>query len=121
VERLRAAISVVRAEPPTMLRGDLNETIDDAIGLVPSGAVPVVFHSAVLNYLLPQARVDFATRLRQHRDVVWISNEGPGVVEGLTTELRPPATADSAGFFITALDGSVVGISDPHGSWISWQ
>lgn len=104
-----------------MLHGDLIDTIDDAIAVAPTGATPVVFHSAVLNYISRNDREPFADRLARHPDVCWISNEGPGVLDGVATDLRPPSGANSAAFFITALGGTnVVGISDPHGSWISW-
>ena len=117
--RLRAAISVVRADPPTMLKGDLVDTIDEALALVPPAATPVVFHSAVLSYISREDRKRFADGIATHPDVVWISNEGPGVIDGLTTDLRPPRGASSAALFITARNGiDVIGISDPHGSWI---
>lgn len=41
-----------------------------------------------------------------HPDVVWISNEGPGVIDGLATDLRPPPNVASAAFFITARNGT---------------
>lgn len=119
--RLRAAMSVVADDPPTMLAGDLVDKIDTALALVPSGATPVVFHSAVLNYIAVEHRTRFAEKIAQHPDVVWISNEGPGVIDGLETSLQPPATAANAAYFITARNGTdVIGVSDPHGSWISW-
>lgn len=121
LERLRAAMSVVISDPPVMLRGNLIERIDEALSLVRADVTPVVFHSAVFNYIPPADRQQFARRLDPHPGVVWISNEGPGVVDGLTTDLRPPSHATSAAYFITGRDGTrAVGISDPHGSWISW-
>ncbi|MCP3855438.1 MAG: DUF2332 domain-containing protein [Actinomycetia bacterium] len=119
--RLRAATSIVAHDPPVLLRGDLVETIDQALALVPSGATPIVFHSAVLNYISSEDRKRFAEQLSSHTEVVWISNEGPGVIDGLASHLRPPLGAGSAAFFITGRNGSdVIGISDPHGTWISW-
>lgn len=78
LERLRAAMSVVLPDPPSMLRGDLVDRTPDALALVPSGVTPVVFHSAVLNYIPPARRVGFANQLDGYPDVVWISNEGSG-------------------------------------------
>lgn len=119
--RLRSAASIVAHDPPTLLRGDLVETIDDALALVPSDATAIVFHSAVLNYIPGENRRRFAERLAPHPEVVWISNEGPGVIDGLASDLRPPTGAGSGAFFITGRNGAdVIGISDPHGSWISW-
>jgi len=121
LERLRAAMHVVADDPPTLIVGDLVDTIDDALALVPEGATPVVFHSAVLNYVSRDDRHRFAARLDQHLDVVWISNEGPGVLDGVTTDLVVPEDARSAAHFLVVLGGSdVVAISDPHGTWLRW-
>jgi len=117
LERLRAAMRVVADDPPTLLV----DTIDDALALVPDGATPVVFHSAVLNYVSRADRQRFAARLDEHPDVAWISNEGPGVLDGVTTGLIVPVHARSAAHFLVVLGGrDVIGISDPHGSWIRW-
>lgn len=119
--RLRAATQVAVEDPPTLIAGDLVDTIDDALGLLPEGATPVVFHSAVLNYIGRDDRRRFAERLAARSDVVWISNEGPGVLDGVTTDLAVPGHAGSAAHFLVVLGGrDVVGISDPHGSWIRW-
>ncbi len=40
-----------RREPTELLRGDLEDTLDAALALVPDGATPIVFHSAVLYYV----------------------------------------------------------------------
>ncbi|MCP4222654.1 MAG: DUF2332 domain-containing protein, partial [Actinomycetia bacterium] len=68
--RLRAAMAMARHDPPLMLQGDLVDTIDDALALVPTGATPVVFHSAVLNYISRADRKRFAERLARDPDIV---------------------------------------------------
>ncbi len=111
----------MRADPPVLLSGDLIERFGEAISLVPTDATPVVFHSAVLNYVPVDTRLEFADLVQRHGDVVWLSNEAPGVMAELTTRLTPPRFASGAAFFVTARSGSdVIGISDPHGSWIRW-
>lgn len=119
--RLRAAVQVVADDPPTLLRGDLVDTIDDAIAMAPPESTKVVFHSAVLNYLDPTARVEFAERVRRHPRTVWFANEAPGVLEGVTTELLPPSSASARAFFVLS-EGTrrTFGISDPHGTWLRW-
>lgn len=120
--RLHDAASIVAGDPPLMLTGDVVEEVDHALDLVPAGVTPVVFHSAVLNYLDPTDRGRFARRLLDRDDLVWMSNEAPGVVEGVTTSLRPPAGAPAASFFVVGLGGTrAVAISDPHGGWIMWS
>ena len=121
LRRLRAAAAVAADEPPRMLTGDLVDTIDEALSHVPSGATPVVFHSAVLAYLDRPHRARFAGRLRDHPDVIWIANEAPGVMDNATTELQPPPAASARAFFTVSLGTTTaVAISDPHGSWIRW-
>jgi hypothetical protein len=121
LRRLRAAASVVAGEPPRVLAGDLVDTIDEALSHVPPGATPVVFHSAVLAYLDRDHRARFARRLRDHPDVIWIGNEAPGAMDNVTTELKPPPTANARAFFIVSLGTTAsVALSDPHGSWIRW-
>ena len=118
--RLRAAASIVASDPPKLLRGDLEDTLDAALALVPDGATPIVFHSAVLYYVSEEGRRRFAAQLDRHGGLVWVSNEAPGVVDGLTTNLRPPATATRAAYFVIGRGHRAVGIADTHGSWISW-
>jgi hypothetical protein len=121
-QRLRAAADLVAEEPPEMVRGDLVETISGVLDSIPGDVTPIVFHSAVLNYLDPSSRLAFATQLRRHPRAVWISNEAPGVVASLGIDLTPPASASSRSYFILGIGGrSVAGISDPHGSWLRWS
>ncbi len=120
--RLDAAAEIVAADPPQMVRGDLVEVVGECLHAIPADVTPVVFHSAVLNYLPPDARHAFAIELTAHPRSVWISNEGPGVVESLETDLAPPATAKAKAYFVLGVDGKrVEAISDPHGSWLRWR
>lgn len=121
-QRLVAAAAIAAKDPPELIAGNLLDHVGDLINAVPDGAVPVVFHSAVLNYLDPSDRKAFARIVRSHEAAVWISNEGPGVVDAVTTPLRPPSQAMSKAFFVVALNGArSVAISDPHGRWLSWR
>lgn len=119
--RLRAAMKLVAQDPPTLLAGDLVDALGEALGLVPAGATPVVFHSAVLNYVGRSDRRRFAERIAAHPEVWWISNEGPGVLDDVETDMGVPDGASSAAHFLVVLGGrDLVAISDPHGSWIRW-
>jgi len=119
--RLRAAMQVVASDPPTLFAGDLVDRLDAALAAVPAGATPVVFHSAVLNYVGRDHRGRFAEVIADHPEIVWISNEGPSVLDGVATDLGVPGGAKSAAHFLVVLGGvEVVAISDPHGSWIRW-
>jgi hypothetical protein len=71
----------------------------------------VVFHSAVLNYLLPERRGAFEQIVR-NLDAVWVSNEGLGVLPEV--DARLPSGLDVKGF-ILARDGEPLALTEPHG------
>ncbi|MCG3042853.1 DUF2332 domain-containing protein, partial [Streptomyces sp. S1A] len=118
LRRLRDAVRVARAEPPHLVRGDLNETVRDLVASAPAGATPVVFHSAVLAYLPPGAREAFAETMRT-LPAHWISNESPGALPSVAGRLPRPAPADRASF-VLALDERPVAFTGPHGQSLEW-
>ncbi|MEU3567718.1 DUF2332 domain-containing protein [Kitasatospora sp. NPDC036755] len=118
LERLRGAVRVARAEPPLLVRGDLNATVRELVAQAPAGATPVVFHSAVLAYLPPEAREEFAATMRELPGH-WISNEAVSVLPAVARRLPRPAPAGS-GLFALALDERPVAFTGPHGQSLDW-
>ncbi|MFJ2810577.1 DUF2332 domain-containing protein [Kitasatospora sp. NPDC087271] len=118
LERLRGAVQVARAEPPHLVRGDLNATVRELVAQVPAGATPVVFHSAVLAYLPPEAREEFAVTMRGLPGH-WISNEAVSVLPTVERRLPHPAPVGS-GLFALALDERPVAFTGPHGQSLDW-
>ncbi|GAB7186350.1 DUF2332 domain-containing protein [Kitasatospora sp. Ki12] len=118
LDRLRGAVRVARAEPPLLVRGDLNATVRELVARVPAGATPVVFHSAVLAYLSPAAREEFAATVRQLPGH-WISNEAVSVLPAVARRLPRPAPTGS-GLFALALDERPVAFTGPHGQSLDW-
>ncbi|MFF7989593.1 DUF2332 domain-containing protein [Kitasatospora xanthocidica] len=118
LDRLRGAVRVARAEPPLLVRGDLNATVRELVAQVPAGATPVVFHSAVLAYLSPAAREEFAATVRELPGH-WISNEAVSVLPAVARRLPRPAPAES-GLFVLALDERPVAFTGPHGQSLDW-
>lgn len=118
LERLRGAIQMARTEPAHLVRGDLNEKIQDLVAKTPEGATPVILHSAVLAYLPGEARDAFA---RTVRDLPghWISNEGAGALTAVRERLPRPAPEDAA-VFVLALDEHPVAFTGPHGQSLDW-
>ena len=108
-DRMRAAADVVATD-----------RLDDALALVPDEAIPVVFHSAVLNYFDAAERQAFVARVTGTPRVVWLANEGPGVLDGIRTRLDVPSAEPSNGYFILCTDGQPAAVGDPHGAWIRW-
>lgn len=116
--QLAAAIEVARTDPPILVAGDLNETVDELITKAPSTATLVVFHSAVLAYLDRASRAAFVAKM-QRGDAHWISNEGPGALP--TTEgVLPKSPHPSRALFVVAHNGNPLAYADGHGRSLHW-
>jgi hypothetical protein len=115
-QRLAAAVASARRDPrgaPPVCRGDLLTDLPELAAQAPAGANLVVFHSAVLAYVEPAAREQFAGAVRE-LGATWLSNEAPGVVPGLPGEFR-------GGTFMLARDGRTpLALTDGHGNWVQW-
>jgi hypothetical protein len=75
VARLRAAINIARRNPPNVMRGHLLTGLSQLVVTAPKDATVVVFHIAVLGYVVPQsAREQFAATVNE-TGAEWISNE----------------------------------------------
>ena len=97
-----------------MHRGDLLTGLPALAALAPADATLVVYHSAVLAYVTPAGRRQFAAIVRG-LGAVWLSNEGPGVVPGV------PIPPHQGAPFVLARDGSTpLALADGHGTWLQW-
>ncbi|MFF1904972.1 DUF2332 family protein [Kitasatospora sp. NPDC058218] len=119
LERLRGAVRIARAEPPELVRGDLNATVRQLVARSPEGATPVVFHSAVLSYLPPAAVEDFAATMRTLPGH-WISNEAPATLPAVARQLPDHSVTSGRAAFALALDGRAVALTGPHGQSLDW-
>ncbi|MGW5454192.1 DUF2332 domain-containing protein [Nocardia sp. NPDC003979] len=115
--RLRAACEIVAADPPILVTGDLNERIAELVRAAPPDSTVVVFHSAVLTYLPPEARERFRTTVRS-LPCHWISQEGTGVLPWLSGRLPPRASEEAR--MVVALDEVAAAFADPHGRSLDW-
>jgi hypothetical protein len=117
--RLAAAVDLARADPPRVVRGDLNEQLPALAAEAPGGATLVVFHSAVTAYLSDIDRERFVATVRELPGR-WMSNEGPRAVPGVAATARrdpPPGPAP----FLLALDGRAVAWAESHGRALWWH
>ena len=115
--RLHAAIDIARRDPPRVVRGDLLTDLARLAATAPNDATLVVFHTAVLGYVLPRsAREQFAVTVKQI-GAEWISNESPHVFPSIA-EKAPPSPA--RGRFLLARNGTPVAWTGPHGQSIDW-
>jgi hypothetical protein len=113
-ERLSAAIETARRDPPPVHRGDLLTDLSGLVGQAPRDATVVVYHSAVLGYVRRADRAAFAETMGR-LGVVWLSNEGPGLLPG--TELEG---IDPHGFVLTKNGAEPIALTDSHGTWVEW-
>jgi hypothetical protein len=113
-ERLAAAVEAARRDPPAVHRGDLLTDLPALAAQAPAGAGLVVYHTSVLTYVAPGERWRFFTAVGD-LDAVWLSNEVPGVVPGIS----PAAREKSAALLVR--DGRTpLAHTDPHGTWLRW-
>ncbi|MFN3338080.1 MAG: DUF2332 domain-containing protein [Dietzia sp.] len=116
VPRLDAALDIAAADPPRVLAGDLVEKVEAAVAACPAGSTAVVFHTAVLGYLEPPARAEFARRVAQ-LDCVWISVEGVTLLPDVAEQV-PESIRRHKGIFVVAVNGRPLATAHGHGDWV---
>lgn len=116
--RIRAAMAIVRADPPRIVRGDATDALPALAAEAPKDATLVIVTSAAIVYLIPENRARFIETVGA-LDAHWISNEGRGIVPSAAEalgSLQPPEPAE----FVLALDGQPVAWTGPHGQRLDW-
>lgn len=136
LERFRAAVALLRADPPVVTTGDMVGdvgAVGHAARAVASMADPsapahlVVMTSWALTYVAREQRplvVDaLAALAADGRPVSWATAEPPGCVP----ELPVPPGDDSTVLGLrrwrhgAELPPAVVGTAHPHGAWLRWR
>ena len=112
-ERLAAAISSARRDPPTVVKGDLLTDLPAVVARAPAGATVVVYHSSVLWYVPPPDRELFARTVRD-LGVTWLTSEPPGVVPGTAHPARDEQMT------VLARNGRPLALADSHGTHLQW-
>jgi hypothetical protein len=120
LDRLRAAISVAFDDPPSLIRGDLRDGLEEIVADIPSDATLVVFHSAVLAYVPAEDRERFASDVAKLGGF-WIANEGAGVFPAIRRHLGDAELAEHQGSFLLSCNGDPIAWTDPHGAWVHWR
>lgn len=106
---LEAALSVARAERPTIHAGDALDLLGDVLASVPDDVLPVVFHTFTLWAFSPEDRARlYGTIAASGRDVAvlsaeWLEGDWPGLRILRGGEERRLAECDG------------------HGGWIKWH
>lgn len=119
LERLRAAIAVARADPPTIVRGDLRSDVPALVAAAPTEATVVVFHSGVLAYLSTPDRAAFAEQM-EALPATWISNEPPWAFGHDDVAVRPSSATGWRAGFVIAVGDTPVATTDLLGATLQW-
>lgn len=117
-ERLAAAIEIARADPPRLVRADLNDAVERVAGEAPAGATLVIFHSAVMVYLDPADRATFVSTV-SGLPAHWFSMEGASVAP-LGGGTLPPSPDPSQALFVVEADGVPVAFAGAQGQSLYW-
>jgi hypothetical protein len=111
-ERLAAVASIVRKDPPRIVKGDALELLPAVAAEAPKDATLVVFHSAVMLYMPLEDRERFAATV-EPLDATWISNEGQSVLPWVDAQLDP--SLEVGANFIISIDHRPVAMVGGHG------
>jgi len=115
-ERIEAALDIVAADPPLMMRGDALEHLAEAAALAPTDAALVITTPGVLAHIPRAPRTALVERLLAH-PARWITIDAPGLHDGWD----PPVDAADWPGFAVALDGRIRAAADPLGRWWEWR
>jgi hypothetical protein len=118
-QRLRRAISILRREPPTLVRGDYVELLPDVLAQRNEEALTVVFQTASTGYIGPERRAE----LRALLDAA--GRDGPlGWVSTRAVEEREEDRHDSYELEVALWPGGERRFllrCDFHGNWLRWR
>jgi Uncharacterized protein conserved in bacteria (DUF2332) len=116
--RIRAAMDIVRADPPRIVTGDAIDDLPALVAEAPDGIPLVIVSSAAIVYLMPEPRTRFIDYVRS-LDATWISNEGAGIVPVAAAKLNgrvPPVT----GQMLLSVNENPKAFTGPHGDRLDW-
>ena len=118
LERVRAAMTVVRADPPRIVRGDAVDALPALVAEAPAQARLVIVTSASIVYLMPEPRQRFIEYVRS-LDATWISNEGAGIVPRAAAALAG-RDAPVIGELLLSRDEVPMAFTGGHGQRLDW-
>jgi hypothetical protein len=112
VERLHAAIEVVRAEPPRIVTGDIADVLPGLLEALPRDGLALVFQTGVFEYIAPDARARVREILeRADRDLVFVASGRP----------RDEERAWGMRIYRPGRGHEFAGHADYHGTWLDYE
>lgn len=118
---LQQAIEVARADPPELVPGDLLDLVPQLVQEAADLGPVVVFHSAVIAYLVEDERARFhemMTGLVADGACHWVSNEGKDVLPAVTA--TGPDVPEDLATFVLGIDARAVAWTHGHGRSMTW-
>jgi hypothetical protein len=110
--RLRAAIDVVRDDPPTIVRGDITEALPELLATLPGGGLTLVFQTSVFEYIDESGRARVREALdASGRDLVFVSSGQP----------RDEVRSWGMRIYRPGREREFVGHADYHGTWLEYD
>ncbi len=129
LERLRAAVTLARSDPPTIRRGDVIDLLVPTIEELPDEQVPVVFATWALAYLSAEDRQrvhDQLAAVGAQRDIAFVTAEFPQVTPWYPESPAPTLTGRGAALLGATVWSDRIGHAMPlawthaHGQWLDW-
>lgn len=118
-QRILAAIDLVRADPPILVKGDAIIELEALAAIRPADATLVVVTSAMLVYLPYPERMRLVEAIRS-LDAHWISLDGVGVLPEVDAKLDARYGGAVPGRFTLSSDGEPLANVGPHGQFVDW-
>jgi hypothetical protein len=114
LELLDRAIEALRADPPELVRGEVAEELPRLLAHRRSGALTVVYQTAVLGYLPPERTKRVYAVLDE------AATEGPLAYVGTHQPARGVHTHYGLAVRIWPAEREIVAEADFHGAWLDW-
>jgi hypothetical protein len=127
IELFDHAAEVARREPPTVVTGDVFDSLAAVVRSVPSETALCIVHTAFLAYVPDHPRfAELLSELAHERPLWWVSGEGTGMVPQLPAP-RPETPAEGISFLYGVVPLGIPGErpralarAGAHGAWLSW-
>lgn len=116
LSRLKAAITIARRDPPRVVAGDLLTETETLARQAPCNTRLVIFHTAVLNYVEPAVREEFAILVKD-LGAEWLANEGARILPDVATT---DIVEDRPGAFVLSHNARAIARTGPHGQFVDW-
>jgi hypothetical protein len=120
-ERIAAALDVVAADPPLMVRGDALDCVAEVAASAPPHATLVITTPGVLAHIPRVARKALIARLRE-LPARWITIDAPQLHDAWVSPVDAATWQQGdQNSFVVALDGEVRAAADALGRWWEWR